>query len=61
MVDKNGRAIASRDNTIYCPMSFNSPDYIFKCKKDNCAWWYGDPGACAVWALARGIENLNKS
>lgn len=37
-----------------CPLSFaNEFDQFEMCKREHCAWWNDDFGACAVGALAR--------
>lgn len=47
------------DNDLYCPMKMTSnPLGRCVCEKERCAWWNELGSCCAVWWIARKLDNI---
>ena len=41
------------------PMSVRADASDVECARDNCAWWHGDRGLCAVLVIASEAHRAN--
>lgn len=47
------------DNELYCPMKLTTnPLGQCVCEKEKCAWWRQLDGCCAVWLIAKCMDNI---
>lgn len=45
------------DEELKCPMKLIS-SYFGRCEKEKCAWWRQLDNCCAVWLIAKCLDDV---